>query len=69
MMRLIPNDRRLGSAQETAEEQSLLARAVCRDHFARMLLNAGGTNKGTGLSAPPQGAWRGELATDVRPPQ
>lgn len=39
MMRTVPNARRLGSAQDTAEEQSRLARAVCRDHmfsFARM---------------------------------
>ena len=39
MMRTVPNARRLGSAQDSAEEQSRLARAVCRDHtlsFARM---------------------------------
>jgi hypothetical protein len=39
MMRTVPNARRLGSAQDPAEEQSRLARAVCRDHmfsFARM---------------------------------
>jgi hypothetical protein len=39
MMRTVPNARRLGSAQDSVEEQSRLARAVCRDHtlsFARM---------------------------------
>jgi hypothetical protein len=39
MMRTVPNARRLGSAQDSAEEQSRLARAVCSDHmfsFARM---------------------------------
>ena len=39
MMRTIPNARRLGSAKDSAGEQSRLARAVCRDHmfsFARM---------------------------------
>jgi hypothetical protein len=39
MMRTVPNARKLGSAQDSAEEQSRLARAVCRDHmfsFARM---------------------------------
>jgi hypothetical protein len=39
MMRTVPNARRLGSAKDSAEEQSRLARAVCRDHmfsFARM---------------------------------
>ena len=39
MMRTVPNARRLGSGKDTAEEQSRLARAVCRDHmfsFARM---------------------------------
>jgi hypothetical protein len=39
MMRTVPNARRLGSAQDSAEEQSRLARAVCRDHmfsFVRM---------------------------------
>jgi hypothetical protein len=39
MMRTVPNARRLGSAQDPAEEQSRLARAICRDHmfsFARM---------------------------------
>src|SRR4051812_16176476 len=39
MTRTVPNARRLGSAQDTAEEQSRLARAICRDHmfsFARM---------------------------------
>jgi hypothetical protein len=40
MIRTVPNARRLGSAKDPAEEQSRLARAVCRDHmfsFARML--------------------------------
>lgn len=40
MMRTVPNARKLGSAQDSAEEQSRLARAVCRDHmfsFARMI--------------------------------
>lgn len=39
MMRTVPNARRLRSAKDPAEEQSRLARAVCRDHmlsFARM---------------------------------
>jgi hypothetical protein len=39
MMRTIPNARRLGSAKDPPEEQSRLARAVCRDHmfsFVRM---------------------------------
>jgi hypothetical protein len=39
MMRTVPNARRLGVAQDTPEEQTRLARAVCRDHmlsFARM---------------------------------
>jgi hypothetical protein len=39
MTRTVPNARRLGSAQDSAEEQSRLARAICRDHmfsFARM---------------------------------
>lgn len=39
MMRTVPNARRLGAAQDSAEEQSRLARAVCRDHmfsFARI---------------------------------
>jgi hypothetical protein len=41
MMRTVPNARRLGAATGTAEEQTRLARAVCRDHifsFARMSL-------------------------------
>jgi hypothetical protein len=41
MMRTVPNARRLGSAKDSAEEQSRLARAICRDHmfsFARMLV-------------------------------
>jgi hypothetical protein len=39
MTRTVPNARRLGSAKDPAEEQSRLARAICRDHmfsFARM---------------------------------
>jgi hypothetical protein len=39
MMRTVPNARRLGAATDAAEEQTRLARAVCRDHlfsFARM---------------------------------
>jgi hypothetical protein len=39
MTRTVPNARRLGMSAGTAEEQSRLARAVCRDHmfsFARM---------------------------------
>jgi hypothetical protein len=38
MTRTVPNARRLGSARDSAEEQSRLARAICRDHmfsFAR----------------------------------
>jgi hypothetical protein len=31
--RTVPNARRLGGAQDTAEEQSRLARAICRDHM------------------------------------
>ena len=41
VMRTLPNARRLGSAVDSAEEQSRLARAICRDHmfsFARMLV-------------------------------
>ena len=41
MMRTVPNARRLGSAKDPVEEQSRLARAICRDHmfsFARMSL-------------------------------
>ena len=40
MIRTVPNARRLGIATDSAEEQSRLARAICRDHmfsFARML--------------------------------
>jgi hypothetical protein len=33
MMRTVPNARRLGSALASAEEQSQLARAICRDHM------------------------------------
>ena len=39
MMRTVPNAKRLGTSADTAEEQSRLARAICRDHmfsFARM---------------------------------
>jgi len=41
MVRTVPNARRLGSGSDTPEEQSRLARAVCRDHmfsFGRMLV-------------------------------
>jgi hypothetical protein len=33
MTRTVPNARRLGGAQDTAEEQSRLERAICRDHM------------------------------------
>jgi hypothetical protein len=39
MIRTVPNAKRLGTAADSAEEQSRLARAICRDHmfsFARM---------------------------------
>jgi hypothetical protein len=39
LRRTVPNARRLGSAKDTPEIQSTLARAICRDHmfsFARM---------------------------------
>lgn len=39
LMRTVPNARRLGTAQDSPEEQTRLARAICRDHmlsFARM---------------------------------
>jgi hypothetical protein len=39
MMRTVPNARRLGTSADSPQEQSRLARAVCRDHmlsFARM---------------------------------
>jgi hypothetical protein len=39
LRRTVPNARRLGSAKDTPEVQSSLARAICRDHmlsFARM---------------------------------
>jgi len=42
--RTVPNARRLGSAKDSPEVQSALARAVCRDHlfsFARMSLVLG----------------------------
>jgi hypothetical protein len=41
MTRTVPNARRLGMAADSPEEQSRLARAVCRDHmlsFARMVV-------------------------------
>ena len=44
MTRTVPNARRLGMGTDTAEEQSRLARTVCRDHmvgFARMLVVLG----------------------------
>jgi hypothetical protein len=44
MMRTVPNARRLGSAKDSAEEQSRLARAVCRDHmlsFVRIIVVLG----------------------------
>ena len=42
--RTVPNARRLGSATDTPEIQSNLARSICRDHmfsFARMFLMLG----------------------------
>ena len=39
LMRTVTNARRLGTAQDSPEEQTRLARAICRDHmlsFARM---------------------------------
>ena len=39
MMRTVPSARRLGAGADSADEQSRLARAICRDHmfsFARM---------------------------------
>ena len=39
MTRTVPNAKRLGRAEDTPEQQSVLARAICRDHlfsFARM---------------------------------
>jgi len=39
MTRTVPNAKRLGRASDTPEQQSALARAICRDHifgFARM---------------------------------
>ena len=41
MTRTVPNGRRLGSGKDSAQEQSRLARSVCRDHmlsFARMVV-------------------------------
>lgn len=39
MLRTVPNARRLGTAADAPEEQTRLARAICREHmvsFARM---------------------------------
>jgi hypothetical protein len=44
MSRTVPNARRLGSTKDSAQEQSRLARSVCRDHmlgFARMIVVLG----------------------------
>ena len=44
LTRTVPNARRLGSAKDSPEVQSALARAVCRDHlfsFARMSMVLG----------------------------
>ena len=44
LTRTVPNARRLGRAQDTAEIQSTLARAICRDHlfsFARTFVVLG----------------------------
>ena len=44
LTRTVPNARRLGSAQDSAEKQSALARAIYRDHrfsLARMSLVLG----------------------------
>jgi hypothetical protein len=44
LRRTVPNARRLGSAKDTPEMQSTLARAICRDHlfsFARTSLVLG----------------------------
>jgi hypothetical protein len=44
MIRTVPNARRLGMAADSPQEQSRLARAVCRDHmfsFARMVVVLG----------------------------
>jgi hypothetical protein len=44
LTRTVPNARRLGSAKDSPEAQSMLARAVCRDHlfsFTRMTLVLG----------------------------
>lgn len=44
MTRTVPNARRLGMVEDSGEEQSRLARAVCRDHmlsFARMTVVLG----------------------------
>jgi hypothetical protein len=40
MIRTVPNARRLGTGVDSAQEQSRLARSICRDHiasFARMV--------------------------------
>jgi hypothetical protein len=44
MTRTVPNARRLGTGADSPEEQSRLARAICRDHmfsFARMIVVLG----------------------------
>jgi hypothetical protein len=44
LARTVPNARRLGSAKDSPDTQSTLARSVCRDHlfsFARMSLVLG----------------------------
>jgi len=44
LRRTVPNNVRLGSAKDSPEQQSTLARAVCRDHlfsFARMIVVLG----------------------------
>jgi hypothetical protein len=44
LTRTVPNARRLGSAKDSADTQSALARAICRDHlfsFVRMTLVLG----------------------------
>jgi hypothetical protein len=44
LRRTVPNARRLGSAQDSLEEQSQLARSIYRDHrlsFARMIVVLG----------------------------
>jgi hypothetical protein len=44
LTRTVPNAVRLGAAGDSAEQQSVLARAICRDHiisFARMIVVLG----------------------------